>query len=462
MWDLTSHAIPTHPTGEFMELRDYQKDLYEKTRASFRSGHRRPLVVAPCGAGKSYLFSEMIRNTNGDALVLVHRQELKEQHNRLFASLGIKNARVETYQTERNRLGQYPAPRLLVVDEAHLSRSKTWAEIIKYYNTFTVGVTATPVRLDGKPLGDIFDDMVQGITVKELIKRKCLAPYLYYAPTAVETENLKIHAGDFLIKDLEQIMCNRAIYSDVLRSWERLSEKCKTIAYCVSVAHAEETAKMFRSAGYPSEVIDSDTPRHKRTQILQDFRDGKIQVICNVGIISEGVSIDDVGCCLLLRPTQSHALYWQQAMRCMRYLPGKVAKIIDCVGNYTRNPMPDSDVEWSLTQPTKKPQRINTDGNFYIRTCPNCFKVFKTAPICPHCNEPYPLHPKEIDAKREIELAMISDAEKKALEELNKRRRMEVGKCRTFEELIDIQKERGYAKGWAFRMARLKNIPIGR
>ena len=445
-----------------MELRDYQQDLYQKTRLSFRTGHKNVLVVAPCGAGKSYLFSGMIDNTNGDALVLVHRQELKDQHTKLFSKLGIVNARVETYQTERNHLGEYPPPRLLVVDEAHLSRSRSWAEIIDYYDTHTVGVTATPVRLDGKPLGDIFDDMVQGITTKELIRRKCLAPFEYFAPTAVETDNLRIQAGDFIIKDLETIMCNRAIYSDVLKSWKTLSGCKKTIAYCVSIAHAQETADMFTAAGYPAVAIDSDTPKKRRAQIMEDFREGGILILCNVGIISEGVSIDDVECCLLLRPTQSHALYWQQAMRCMRYQPGKIAKIIDCVGNYTRNPLPDADVEWSLTQSVRKPKRLDSSGNFFIRTCPKCFKVFKTAPVCPYCGEAYPLHPREIKAKQEIELARITEEEKKALEELNKQRRMEVGMCKTFDDLIAIQRQRGYAKGWVYTMARLKKIPIRR
>ena len=425
-------------------------------------GNKKVLVVAPCGAGKSYIFSAMAQNTHGYVLVLVHRQELKDQHMKLFSDLGITNARVETYQTERNRLGDHPSPRLLVVDEAHLSRSKSWSEIISYYDTFTVGVTATPVRLDGKPLGDIFNDMVQGITVKELIDSNRLAPYEYFAPTAVETDNLRIQAGDFIIKDMESIMCNRAIYSNVLKSWEKLSGKKKTIAYCVSVSHAQETADMFTAAGYPAVAIDSETPKTKRAKIMQDFRDSKIQILCNVGIISEGVSIDDVECCLLLRPTQSHALYWQQAMRCMRYQPGKVAKIIDAVGNYTRNPMPDADVEWSLTKPSKKTKRLDPSGNFYIRTCPECFKVFKTAPVCPHCGATYPLHQREIKAQQEIELARITEVEKEALEELRKKQRREVGMCKTFEDLIAIQKARGYEKGWAFRMAKIKKIPIRR
>lgn len=388
--------------------------------------------------------------------MLVHRRELKEQHERLFRDLGIVNARVQTYQTERNRLGQYPTPMLLIVDEAHLSLSNSWMEIVEFYDTWTVGLTATPIRLDGKPLGSIYNSLVTGITTKELIQQKRLSPYEYYAPVSVDTDNLRIQAGDFVVKDLEQLMNDRAIYSDVLKSWERLAKGQKTIAYCVSITHAEETAKMFNEAGYPAAEIDGNTPTKRRDQIMQDFRDGKIMVICNVGIISEGVSIDDVTCCLLLRPTESHALYWQQGMRCMRYQPGKVATVIDCVGNYTRNPLFDADVEWSLTKTLKKKPRLNSEGDFLIRTCPQCFKVFKTAPVCPYCGHTYPLHPRELKAHQDIELARITAEEAERVAEAKKAARREQGQAKTFEELLAIGRAKGYKNPafWAAQVMR--------
>lgn len=418
--------------------------------------------MAPCGAGKTYLFSEMIRNTKGETLVLVHRQELKAQHEELFRNLGITNARVNTYQTERNRLGQYPTPKLLIVDEAHLSRANSWMEVIEYYDTFTIGLTATPVRLDGKPLGSIFEVMVQGITVKELIEQHRLSPFEYYAPVTVDTDNLKISSGDFLLKDLEALMSDRAIYSDALASWKRIAPGEKTIAYCASIDHAKQAAQMFQDAGYPAAEIDGKTPDKKRAQIMQDFREGKITVLCNVGIISEGVSIDDITCCLLLRPTESHALYWQQAMRCMRYQPGKIAKIIDCVGNYSRNPLPDADVEWSLTMPPKKQSRMTPEGDFKIRTCKSCYMVFQTAPVCPYCGTEYELDKREIKAREEIQLERFTEEQKQELEKARKRQRMEVGRCQTFDDLLKIQKERGYKPGWAFKMAKLKGISTRR
>ena len=184
---------------------------------------------------------------------------------------------------------------------------------------------------------------------------------------------------------------------------------------------------------------------------MEDFRRGEFTVLCNVGIISEGVSIDEVSCCMLLRPTESHALYWQQAMRCMRYQEGKTAKIIDCVGNYTRNPLPDADVEWSLTKQLRKRPAINSEGDFHIRSCPNCFKVFKTAPICPFCGTPYPLHPRELKAHKDIELVRITAEQAAEAEKKRIQARREQGQAKTFPELLAIGKERGYKNpaAWA-------------
>lgn len=439
-----------------MELRPYQVDLFKKTQAAFAQGHRRPLVVAPCGAGKSYLFAEMVRRSRGEALVLTHRQELKEQHEALFRNLGIENVRVAMILTEANRLGQYQTPALVVADEAHLSRSNSWMRVIEHYNTWTVGLTATPVRLDGRPMGDVFDDLIEGVDVKWLINNGNLAPYEYYAPTLIDTDGLRTVAGDYVVSDLEKLMNERAVYGNVIESYRRFAPGERTICYCVSVEHARATAGAFSAAGISAEYLSAATPAKQRRKILEDFRGGVFPILCNVGIISEGVSIDEVTCCMLLRPTESVALGIQQMMRCMRYLPGKTAKIIDCVGNYTRIGLPDDDRTWSLGEPLKRKPRTDGNGDFYIRTCPECFMTFKTADICPFCGHTYPLHPREIKAREEIELKRITAEEMARVEAEKKKARMEQGRAQTFEELVAIGKKKGYKNPsfWAAQVMR--------
>lgn len=439
-----------------MILRDYQQELYQKTVQAMREGHRRILVVAPCGAGKSYLFAEMIRRTHGEVLVLTHRQELKQQHEALLKELGVSNARVAMVLTEANRLGKFPTPALVVTDEAHLSRSNSWMRVIRYYNTWTVGFTATPVRLDGKPLGDIYDALIQGVDARWLIENRRLAPYEYYAPTLVDTSGLRTVAGDYVGSDLEQLMNERCIYGDVLDNYERFGRGERTIVYCVSVAHARRTAEAFQNAGIRAESISAGTPSNRRKAIFDAFRAGEITVLCNVGIISEGVSIDEVSCCILLRPTESVALGIQQMMRCMRYLPDKTAKIIDCVGNYTRVGLPDDPREWNLDKPVRKRRLTDENGNFYLRCCPECYMTFRTSHKCPFCGTEYPLHAKEIQAKEEIELARITAEEAAKVAEAKKAARVQQGRAGTFEELVQLGKQRGYKNPafWASKVLR--------
>ena len=442
-----------------MQLRDYQKDLYVKTVDAFRQGYKRPLVVAPCGAGKSYLFSEMVHRTDGEVLILVHRQELKQQHERLLSDLGIANARVSMILTEANRLGQYEKPSLIVADEAHLSRSNSWVKVIEYYDTFTVGLTATPIRLDGKPLGDIFDVLITGVDTTWLIANKRLAPYEYYAPTVVDTSGLRKIAGDYVVSDLEQLMNERAIYGNVIESYLRFAPGERAIAYCVSVTHARLTADSFNNAGIKAAVVSAGTPSKRRAEIMDDFRNGDVTVLCNVGIISEGISINEVSCVLLLRPTESVALGQQMQQRCMRYLPGKTAKILDFVGNYLRVGTPQTDFAWSLDKPIQRKNITDENGNFYIRCCPECFLTFATADTCPFCGTPYPLHPREIQAHEEIELKRISEEEAVRIEAEKKKSRQQQGRAQSFEELVKLGRSRGYKNPayWAAQVMRGRN-----
>ncbi len=422
-------------------------------------GNKRVLAVLPCGAGKSYIFAELARHTHGEVLVLTHRRELLRQTSELLHSLNIE-ARVAMILTEANHLGEYPTPSLIITDEAHLSRANSWVRVLDYYNTRTVGFTATPIRLDGKPLGSVYQDLVQGVSASWLIENGYLADYDYYAPTVVDTEGLEVRAGDYVIKDLDELMSDRGIYGDVWKSWERLAKGKKTIAYCVSVERAKQTAEMFREHGVAAAELDASTPDKQRAQIMRQFRDGEYMVLCNVGIISEGVSINDVECCLLLRPTESHALYWQQAMRCMRYLPGKRAVIIDCVGNYSRNPMPKAEITWSLTTPPAKPKRFTDEGNYSLRTCPRCFRVFEgRLAVCPFCGTPYPLKPREIKEHAEIELRKISEAEAIRIEMERKEARREQGMAKSYESLIALARKRGYKNPgyWAAQVMRSRN-----
>lgn len=184
------------------------------------------------------------------------------------------------------------------------------------------------------------------------------------------------------------------------------------------------------------------------------YRAGEITVLCNCTLLSEGISIDEITCVLMLRPTESVALGVQQMMRSMRYLPGKTATIIDCVGNYTRVGLPDSERAWSLDKRVYSRRQHDENGDFYIRCCPECYMTFRTAPKCPFCGTDYPLHSKEIAARNNIELQRITAEEAARVEQAKKAARAEQGRAASFEELIQLGRQRGY-KNPAFWAAKV-------
>lgn len=447
-----------------INLYDYQQDLYDKTRQSFAKNNRKVLCVAPCGAGKSFLFLKMCEsalNKGNKVLVLIHRKELAEQHKQLIKEFGLtsKNLRIALFWSEINRLGKYEQPNLIIVDEAHWL-PQTLCKVLDYYNCRVVAFTATPCRLSGKPLGTVYEDMIVGIGVKELIKQKRLSPFDYYSVPVADVSQLSVRNGDYVVSESEALLMKPAIFGDVIETYKKFADGKKTLIYCASIKHSQKVAEEFRNAGYRAEHMDSNTPKSERARIMQDFRDGKIQIITNVLLIVEGISVPDCECCILLRPTQSTTIFIQSAMRCMRYQENKRAIILDMVANYQKLGMPDDDREWSLTSEVKKRPILKDNGDFRIRTCPQCFKVFATAKECPYCGSVYPLHPREIKAHEEIELKRITEAEAEQAEKVRKQMRMEVGRAKTIADLIKIQKARGYSPGWVWQMARAKGIRI--
>ena len=400
---------------------------------------------------------ESATNKGNKVLVLVHRKELAEQHKQLFKDNGLdtENIRVALFWSEANRLGKYDKPDLIIADEAHWI-PQTLRKVLDYYDCRVIALTATPCRLSGDPMGAVYEDMVVGIGVKELIERKRIAPYDYYSVPVVDVSGLSVNRGDYVIGEAEELLSKPAIYGDVIESYKRYAENKKTIVYCTSIKHSQSVAEAFKNAGFKAAHMDSNTPKAERIKIMDDFRNGDIQIICNVMLIVEGISVSDCECCILLRPTLSTTIFIQSAMRCMRYKEGKRAVIIDMVANYLKLGMPDEDREWSLDKPIKHRKDINPEGDFYIRTCKKCFKVFKTAPVCPYCGETYPLHPREIKAHEDIELARITAEQAEEAERKRKQARREQGRAQTFEELLAIGRAKGYKNPayWAQQVMR--------
>ena len=438
-------------------LRDYQQYIYDSVRNAIRNGSRGILVCLPCRSGKSYIMASMIEHLRyGYALVLAHRRELLRQHQKLLAPFGSR-CRLESVFTEVNRVSEHEPPTLILIDEAHLSEASSYRKVCDAYpDALRIGFTATPQRLSGERLS-LFDTLIQGISTKELIGMGAISEFDYYAPAMhVSLEGIDSVAGDYNNRELADRMCNSRLYGDYIDAYIRLAVGKQALAYCVSKKHAKQVCRAFNEAGIPAAEIDSSDPVKERMRVLDAFKDNEFSVLCNVGLLSEGMTLPEADVCLLLRPTQSLALYIQQAMRCLTPREGKRAVIIDCVENVLRHGLPDEEHQWSLDG--KVTHRVsNIDGTFSIRTCSECFRVYSSRQtVCPYCGTPYVVKGRELKQVQDIEYAQIKKEEAEKLKEVRKKMRMEVGRARTKEELWKIAKQRGYSAGWVYHMIRVR------
>lgn len=437
-----------------IKLRAYQEEMLEAARGSYRAGHKRPCLVAPCGAGKTVIVAEMARLSTArgnHVLFLAHRRELIEQTERTFQRAGVDMTlcTVGMVQTVCRHLDDIVPPDLIIVDENHHAKAASYRKVLDAFPAAKViGVTATPVRLDGSGLGDVNDDLVQGVSAKWLIEHGFLAPYKYFAPTVADLSGVKINRGEFDAKQAEGILIQRAIFGDVIAHYRKLADGCKAICYCTTLEHSRQTAAAFTEAGVPAAHIDGDTDKDERARIVQAFRDGTVQVLCNVDLISEGFDVPDCSCAILLRPTHSLTLYIQQSMRCMRYMPGKTAVIIDHVGNYARHGMPDDDREWKLdAQKKKRGQQKNT---VFVKQCDECYAVMPSiATECPECGYVFPQKERTIEEIKEARLEEVKGFTLNLITPAD---------CRSYEELRAYGKNKGYKAGWAYLQAKQRGF----
>lgn len=451
-------------------LRDYQQKIINDVRKSWAKGHKRPCIVAPCGSGKTVIASELAKRTtdNGNKVIfLVHRKELCEQTEATFKSYGVNMnlCTVGMVQTlTRKTLEQ---PKLIIVDENHHVYAKSYTNILdKFQDAYTVGLTATPVRLNGSGLGQINDDLVVGPSVSELIEQKHLSPFKYYSHVSADTSKLQINRGEFVADEINRMMGQEYIFGNAVENYKKYGCK-KAIVYCSSIQNSTATAEAFQGAWIPSVHVDGNTPKRQREKIMKDFRDGKIRVLCNVDLVSEGFDVPDCDSCILLRPTMSLTLHIQQSMRSMRYMPNKTAIIIDQVENFKRHGLPDTPREWSLDHKKKR-----SDDTEKVRTCENCYSVYDAKTIlckpcgdwdmrlakCKGCGAKQQFgFGKCVDCGEALERGVPRKEHEQTeaeFEEIHSFVFKDWKKCKSVQELKQIQRAKGYKQGWIYYKAR--------
>lgn len=451
-----------------IELRDYQQNILDRMYQSFLAGHRRPLVQSSCGSGKTVIFTKLAELTQAkgnSVIVLVHRRELLKQTIDTFSFAGVDLDRISVHmaQTYSRHLSEHSKPDLIITDEAHMAAAKTWRRIYEHWpDAYMVGFSASPCRLDGKPLGNIFDDLIVGIDTAELIERGWLSSYRLFSVASADLKNIKQKGRDFDMEDAERALMKRAVYGNVIAHHQKLAKDLRTVIYCTTVEHSKKTAEAFREAGYPSEHIDGTFSEKQRDEIVERFRTGETQVLTNCDIVSTGFDLPAIGCCIMLRPTMSTALYIQQSGRALRPAEGKTAIILDHVGNAVRHGLPDDPRGWSLTDTVKPKPKFDEEGKLILRTCTECFAVYpNTESECPLCGEPYQTTREEIEQINSVQLVELKRKQEAHYENWQDKKAETLeseSDCKTYAELIALGKKKGepnlkkYATKWSYQL----------
>lgn len=256
-----------------------------------------------------------------------------------------------------------------------------------------LGLTATPLRADGKGLGrfsdGVMDVMIQGPEMRELIQRGYLTDYEVYCPPSDIDLSAVGHSGsgDFSPEALRKaVHGSRTIVGDVVSSYLRLAPGKRGVTFCVDIEAAQEVCAEFRRRGVPAEVLTGKTPDLLRAHILRGLRDGRILQVVSVDVLSEGFDLPAIEVVSFARPTDSLGLYRQQFGRVLRTMPGKaIATVIDHVGNVVRHRPPDALRAWSLDRRERKSKGA-PDDLIPMRSCPQCTRPYeRTFPACPFC-----------------------------------------------------------------------------
>lgn len=465
-------------------LRDYQEVAVNEVRIAFREGKTPVLFVLPTGGGKTFTFSYIASSAadkGGSVCIIVHRKELLLQASASLSALGIAHGLISPdFTANPHALVQVASVdtlllrmkkraykfKLLIFDEAHhVIAGNKWGRV---YETLgkphMLGVTATPVRTDGKGLGEhaggVFKAMVLGPSVVELIQRGTLInPHVYASPVVPEVDDIKTNRdGSDNLQALAKLVDKPKITGSAVAHYTEICPGRRAIVFCSGVEHAKHVRDEFNAAGYRFELLVgaphmSDA---ERTAVNKRLRRGEIHGACTVDLVSEGYDLPDLECCIMLRPTASEALFIQQVGRVMRSSQGKTeCWLLDHVANVGRllddgtfkrkHGLPNQVREWTLDgRKKKKKKKAEEDDEIDkvdIKQCPQCFTTHEAAPTCPRCGYEYPATTARKIQQVEGKLQLVT--EEVQLAEERKKQRSAQAAAKTVEDMVN---ELGYSQ----------------
>ncbi|QDP49210.1 MAG: putative ATP-dependent DNA helicase [Prokaryotic dsDNA virus sp.] len=454
-----------------MKLREYQlKAMSDVADKGWK--HKKILLVAPTGSGKTVIASALIQvalEKGHKCLFVAHRRELIMQCSKKLHDFDVNHgvimagksatpraktqvASIQTF-TIRSKKEDFikPEATLIILDEAHRSASKSFQDLMDLYpNAMFIGLTATPCRNDGKGLGSIYTEMVECSNIKELTELGFLVPTKIIAPTLPDLQGLRMLAGDYENRGLDKRVNTPKLVGDLVTHWLRHAKDRTTVVFAVSIAHSKYIAKIFNENGIPAGHIDGEMDELERERVLHDLKVGHIKVLSNCQVLTEGWDMPIVSCVVLARPTKSYGMYLQMVGRSLRPAEDKEdTLILDHAGCVYEHGFPADTPEWELTK--SKIKRSQEPRNRPIEkqpfTCVKCNTVYQPSRYnreCPNCG--YVLN--DIDKKVLVKQGRLVEVESIEVKLVNKKD--------WYAQLLYFAKQKGYKEGWASHTFRKK------
>lgn len=456
------------------QLYEDQQEFVSRLREALKTGVKSVLGVASPAFGKTVVaayITEQARHRDPNASVwfLVHRKNLLRQTSKSFWQAKIEHGlltsgkvrstlpiQVGTIGTVHSRLDALKPPKILFIDEAHLSKGNMFQAVIAWARAggaIVIGLTGTPERLDGKSLGDLYEMLIEAKSTKWLIEQGRLSEYVAYTtPNKPDLSAVKTLAGDYSVGDLAAVMDKPTIVGDAVAHYTRYASGKRAVIYCCNVAHSKHTAEAFNDAGIPAAHVDASTTETELKAICEALADRRILVLVNCELVIEGFDLSaQVGrdvtleCCILLRPTQSVARYLQMVFRALRRKP-EPAIILDHAGCILKHGLPCEKREWSLLGKVKGKRKAKDElPDVNVQQCKQCYAVFVPGPDnCPYCGK---LLEKKVRKIQEAD----GELEQIDIAAVRKEQRKEQGSARTLRDLVALGMRRGMAKAsqWA-------------
>jgi superfamily II DNA or RNA helicase len=385
---------PDERNDGFPPPRKFQIEAHEKLRVGFRAGHKNQILMAPTGAGKTYLglriCNEAIQRGK-KAVFLCDRTTLINQTSEVADRYGMYNHGIIQAKHWRRRSDEllqiasvqtiakrqfWPQVDVLVIDEAH-SAYKAWTEFAMTTGATVIGLSATPFTMG---LGKIFSNIVNATTMHELTQEGVLVPMRIFSCQKPDMTGAETKGGEWTDKAAEERELK--IVGDVVSDWIKFGDNRKTIVFGATIKHCEELCRQFIEQGVMAAVFTSETTTTERKHLLEEYRKptSHLKILISVEALAKGFDVPDVGCICDARPLRkslSTAIQmWGRGLRSSLETGKKDCHLLDFSGNIVRFFEDFNDIYFNgltkLDEGEKLDKKIRTKEEFEKKGCPKC------------------------------------------------------------------------------------------